>query len=129
MESEEDGYNAHAPFDPHRRGGGWNYRVISWPDTEPKVPKGQRHLEIRKVYYHRRAGGDEAGQFGDIFCIDGDDRRHGAGAPEGRTIEELLVDLKRMAVAIERPAISWDEWQAYVARTRVRIGRRSKPRR
>ena len=109
---DADGYNADAPF---RGRGGWNYRVISWPATEPGDPEGRRYLEIRKVHYAR--GIDDSGQFRDIVEIEGEDREFESSAPEGRTTDELLIDLKRMEAAVDRPAILLEEWCAHLART------------
>lgn len=53
MGAEDDGYNAKAPYD-FRRHGGWNYRVIAWPDTEPGSAEGQRHRDSQGVLQRLR---------------------------------------------------------------------------
>lgn len=79
------------------------------------------------MFYSGYADGFEDAQFGCIAHIEGCGEWHAEGPPEGNTIEDLLIELKRMESAVERPAISWEEWQAYLSRV-ARFHRKMKKR-
>ena len=107
---EDDGYDAKLPYT-NRRRHGWNYRLVSYPDTEPGKREGQRLLEIRRVEYDNRDLGDGDAQFGHVSHIE--TRKWTALASRFGSVEEVLVDLERRKAAVDRPVIIYAEWREH----------------
>jgi hypothetical protein len=109
--SSDGGYDPRLPRGNLR---GWNYRVISWPESCPDAPSDSRRLEIRRVYWGRY-GRDiiDEPTVGKIDRVARGWEHRQEDLPCGNSIEELFVTLERMKAALDKPAISWDEYRAH----------------
>jgi hypothetical protein len=89
----------------------WEYRVFSQIWTEPDVPEsGRQYLTIRKVWPPLKCKLPDYPVPGDISMV-GDKEEF----PSGFSNEELLITLKRMRSALDKPVLCLAEWQRQVA--------------
>lgn len=72
----------------------WNYRVIEKVSLDMDDDIIGATYSVHEVYYRDGAP--------DMWC-------ESPQAPFGETLEELQADLERMARAIDKPTLKWDE--------------------
>lgn len=88
----------------------WDYRVLSWINTNPDEMPGRRVLSICRVWYNWRPVEWPNPADGDIAAIDPDE------GLVGYTAEELMLALERMRSALDKPALIKAEWEHLLVR-------------
>lgn len=88
----------------------WEYRVLSWINTNPDEMPGRRILSICRVYYKTRPVLWPNPADGDVVAIDPDE------GLTGYTTEELMLALDRLRLALDKPALIKAEWEHLLMR-------------
>jgi hypothetical protein len=99
---------------PEKYGINWEYRVFSILDTEPDAANsGHRILVLRRVWPRERYPGSlpDYPIPDDVALIDDENI-----SLAGNSIEELRLELTRMAQALDKPALNLAEWKCRIVR-------------
>lgn len=99
--SEEDG----------EYGKAWDYRVLSWINTNPDEMPGRRQLSICRVYYKHHPVEWPNPEDDDVAGIDP------CAGLYGYTTEDLMLALSRMQAALDKPALIKAEWEPLILRS------------
>ena len=97
-------------FEDDKYGRFWDYRVLSWINTNPDEMPGRRVLSFCRVYYNFRPVLWPNPADGDVVAIDPDEGLYGYRA------EDLMLALSRMQDALDKPALIKAEWEHLLMR-------------